>query len=260
MTRRDDSGQAAVETALVLPLTVFMVLGAVQLSWMMQGRLMAQYAVYKATRAGSLNHADCYRMRDSAIAALLPVFAKTGNAGDLGAAFQTVRTAGFKYTQTWVNPFSGDVMWMSRDLDQVAPGNNATLANSEDRFDVPLGGIAGVGGGAGGFVLVTRLLFWFPLKVPFANWVIARLVQAKWGLRDYDAVNPLMPTQSRAGWTAQGVRPIKAPVSAELNLRIARAEYVVPIIVHSSTRMMSPPRNTATDTIPGTCNGAPPGF
>src|SRR5207302_6028836 len=83
---RADTGQAAVETAITLPVTLFMVLGVIQLSMLQQGRLMAQYAVYKAARAGSLNHGDCLRMRDSAVAALLPVFGKTRDAPELAAA------------------------------------------------------------------------------------------------------------------------------------------------------------------------------
>src|SRR5258706_10580127 len=101
MTGRD-TGQAAVETAITLPLTLFMVLGVIQLSMMMHGRLMAQYAVYKAARSGSLNHGDCLRMRDSAAAALLPVFAKTRDDVELGNEFKRLKTANYKYTQNWL--------------------------------------------------------------------------------------------------------------------------------------------------------------
>jgi Flp pilus assembly protein TadG len=46
--RRRDSGQSAVETALVLPLVTFMILGTLQLFMLLQAKLMAQYAVYQA--------------------------------------------------------------------------------------------------------------------------------------------------------------------------------------------------------------------
>ena len=53
-SRRRDSGQALVESALTLPLLVFMVLGTLQLFMMLHARIMTQYAAYKAVRAGSL--------------------------------------------------------------------------------------------------------------------------------------------------------------------------------------------------------------
>ena len=39
-----ESGQAAVESALTLPLAIFLALGLIQLFMMFQGRAMAQYA------------------------------------------------------------------------------------------------------------------------------------------------------------------------------------------------------------------------
>jgi hypothetical protein len=254
-----ESGQAAVETAITLPLTLFMVLGGLQLFMMMQGRLIAHYALFRAARAGSLNYGDCDRMRDSAIAALLPAFAKTRNPAELGAEFLKLRTNGFKYQSTWINPFNGAVIWLGRDLDQIAPGNNAQLATVEDSFDTPLGGIANIGGGAGGYTLVSKMVFWYPLKVPFANWVISRIVLAAWGVQNYTAANPLLPTQT-ANWQQETPPPVSNLVITEMKTRAANKEYVFPITAHYSMRMMTPPRKTATANIPGPCPGAPANF
>ena len=45
------------EAALTLPLVVFLILGTLQLFMMLQGRIMAEYAVFKAVRAGSVTTA-----------------------------------------------------------------------------------------------------------------------------------------------------------------------------------------------------------
>src|SRR5687768_11643443 len=85
--KRAQSGQAAVESALVLPLTVFMVLGTLQMFMMLHGRIMAEYAVFRATRAGSVNQADCRVMTHAAVASLLPTFTDTSTPTKLGLAW-----------------------------------------------------------------------------------------------------------------------------------------------------------------------------
>ncbi|HLT28663.1 MAG TPA: TadE family protein, partial [Myxococcaceae bacterium] len=47
---RRESGQAGVESALVLPITLFMILGTMQLFMMTHARVMTEYAAYRATR------------------------------------------------------------------------------------------------------------------------------------------------------------------------------------------------------------------
>ena len=72
MKRQSESGQAAVEAALTLPLMVFLMLGTIQLFQMMHARVLAQYAAYRTTRAGSLNHGNCTRMTHAAVLSLMP--------------------------------------------------------------------------------------------------------------------------------------------------------------------------------------------
>src|SRR5699024_9728327 len=69
---RRASGQAAVETALVMPLAVFMVLGLLQLFMVLQARVLAQYAVGRAVRMGALNFGSCAAMQQTAIAIMFP--------------------------------------------------------------------------------------------------------------------------------------------------------------------------------------------
>lgn len=57
-----------------MPLTLFMVLGTLQLFMLLQGRLFAEHAAYSAARVGVVRHGDCTAMTHAAIAALLPSF------------------------------------------------------------------------------------------------------------------------------------------------------------------------------------------
>ncbi len=74
-----EAGQAAVETALVMPLFVFILLGSLQLMLMHQARFLTKYAAYKAVRAGSIHNGNIDKMRNAALAVLLPM------AGDVGS-------------------------------------------------------------------------------------------------------------------------------------------------------------------------------
>src|SRR5688572_21761618 len=85
-------GQAAVESALTLPLVVFMALVALQLFLMLQARVLTEYAAYQATRAGAMRHGDCGPMTDQALLALLPSVTRTDSPAALTAAFGARRS------------------------------------------------------------------------------------------------------------------------------------------------------------------------
>jgi TadE-like protein len=69
---KSQSGQAAVETAIVMPLFVFLILGLLQIQLLNQARLMTKYAAYKAVRVGAIHSAKKSAMRNEALAVLLP--------------------------------------------------------------------------------------------------------------------------------------------------------------------------------------------
>ena len=74
-SRSDQRGQVEVETAIVLPAVVFLLLGMLQLGMLQQARLFAEYAAYKAVRTGALKSVDPDAMRKAARAAALPILA-----------------------------------------------------------------------------------------------------------------------------------------------------------------------------------------
>lgn len=69
-------GQALIETVLVMPLFLFIVLGFIQLTILYQARLMTKYAAYKAARAGALNRAEHQVMTNAAVSVMLPMLTR----------------------------------------------------------------------------------------------------------------------------------------------------------------------------------------
>jgi hypothetical protein len=226
-----ESGQALVEAALTLPLTLFLVLGTMQLFLMLQGRVMAQYAAARATRAGSLRHGSCDAMRDTAIAALLPTFARTRTPQEVADGYVSRRNGKFVPTQD--SGHDETIVWLIRE----SPTNVGRY--EEEEFDLA---------SAQPHTLGLRMIFWYPMRIPFANWVINALTRATFGLGNLTGANPLMPAQRSSDWS--GRETIDSKVGAELVRRAGVKHYVMPIQVTYSMRMMTParPANFATAT------------
>lgn len=253
--RRQRRGQAAVETALTMPLTIFMILGTMQLFSMMHGRVLTQYAAYRATRAGSVNHGSCDAMTHAAILSVLPAintFIKpsAGPASTAMAAMfnahkdnrynDVVQTGGAPVTYT------GSIVWIARNLSDDT-GLKPASASEEEQFDQ-----GEVGGQLQLTRLETRLIFWYPMRIPFANWVMSKMLLAHMGLKSYTATNPLMTPQT-ADWSTGGSN-LDTPILDELLARHNASEYVFPIEGTYSMRMMTPvrPGNFAAKNCPPT--------
>jgi hypothetical protein len=232
--RRRRPGQALVEAALTLPLTTFLILGSIQLFMMQQARLMADYAVMRATRAGSVNFGDCRSMTHAAIASVLPTFARTATPADLGTAFRA--RAGNDYGGTQgsnTKSYSGAIVWLFRENPVI--GSVEVEENFDDFHQT-----------ADQQRLEVRMVFWYPLRIPFADWVMTRMFLAHYGLQSYLASNPLAETQ-KARWptgfqTADLNSFAAAGVAQEFVDRTGRGEYVYPIQSTYSMRMMTPPK------------------
>ena len=79
-----ESGQAAVESALVMPMMVFIVLGIIQLTMIQHARIMTEYAAFNAARAGIVWNGNNERMHDAAIMSLLPTMGRTDSLVEVG--------------------------------------------------------------------------------------------------------------------------------------------------------------------------------
>jgi hypothetical protein len=238
-----ESGQAAVETALTLPLVLFVILGSIQLFLLSQSRLLAQYAVFQATRVGSLNHGACTPMTHAALLSVLPAvhsflgdetLAGATPGERLGAAFGRFRHnhyLGYK-GPGWEDAGTENeaLVWLVREQPRPRPADVVA-------FDQPLPRA----GRTEPLRLEVRMVFWAPLRIPFADWVFSRMAAARLGLESYTHQNPLMLTQ-RAQWDAEAPRQLEARTAGELRRRLARGHYMFPIEVSSTMRMMTPPR------------------
>lgn len=228
---RAQSGQAAVETVLAMPLLLFMVLGTLQLFVVLQGRILAQYAASRAVRHGAQNFGDCGSMYDAALVVLTPAinasFARGTNKGGRFADQVELRIVANRYLPAVDDTRNGPIVWMDR---LEPPVGSIDPATEEEVWDLPPHK-----------TLSVRMVFWAPLKIPFANWVFARMALAHWGLRELHTADPLMPVKKDAKWVQLSQGP-RAEVRAELVARYDLGQYVFPVEVTYATRMMSPAR------------------
>lgn len=170
---RAQSGQAAVESAIILPLFVFLILGILQLGLMHQARLLTKYAAYKAVRAGSLHNAKVEKMERAALAVLLPLLSARAPGGieyirPVGSAseFQTkwnevlgnqLPGTSLKYADVTIcGPTKEDIPGSGPELDfddpaNTAPGNWRQSQRTKLRVQVTLN---------------------YRMLIPFADWVI----------------------------------------------------------------------------------------
>ncbi len=241
--RRSERGQAAVEAALTLPLAIFMILGALQLFMMMQGRIMAQYAVAQAGRVGARNHGACTPMVHAAVLSLLPSFrtfvTAAGSPGaQLVAEFQA--RANGRYTANDQTAFRGagslaghPIVWINRARPQrgdILPGNL-----EEETFDLMPPDVPRPR------TLELQMVYFYPMRIPFANWLFARIAAANWSLEEYRGANPVMYADRDAEWTSTGAN-IGGLQRAQFWTAFQSGQYVMPIRVTYVTRMMTPAR------------------
>jgi hypothetical protein len=80
-----------VESAIVIPLMTFMILGILQLGMVQHARIMTEYAAFNAARAGIVWNADPWIMENAAIISLLPTYEGLLEESDIGNPEQMVK-------------------------------------------------------------------------------------------------------------------------------------------------------------------------
>lgn len=94
---RDESGQAIVEAALVLPLIVVLLLCTIQITQLQQARVLVEYAAFNAARAGVVHDGDngsggtSGTMHDAAVLSLLSSFGGTDGFAAFGRTWAEFR-------------------------------------------------------------------------------------------------------------------------------------------------------------------------
>jgi hypothetical protein len=202
--QRAESGQAAVESALILPLMVFMVLGLIQLTMIQQAKLMTEYAAYQAARAGSVWNGNNERMHDAALMALLPTLGRTDSLAEVGKTWlKAVAYDTAMHSLPWSGPkdkngaylhgllrvdtispaeFAGlGTIWKLRggnawrELDFDGPDGYPEVPNIEPRLQ-KFFNLAQPDSDERLYrratVLQIRVRYWYEMRIPFANSVI----------------------------------------------------------------------------------------
>ncbi|MFN0062394.1 MAG: TadE/TadG family type IV pilus assembly protein [Myxococcaceae bacterium] len=233
-SRPGHRGQAAVETVIIMPLVLFFVLGTIQLSLLMHARIMAHYAAFKATRAGSVNHGDCVRMTQAALAAIVPnvtsfmapnVVPGGTPADRFVAAFTLLRDrqngAGAEpFVPLWIfreSPLPGVIGPDGQDNDFDDP----TTTPEEQRLEV-------------------RLIYWYRMRIPWASNVISWIIRAHYGFVGNPGINFLVPVRPATEWDQNPNTFQDAAVGAEMNTRMTAGQLDVPIPASYTMRMMTP--------------------
>jgi hypothetical protein len=165
-----ESGQAAVEAAIVLPLFVFLMLGILQLGLMHQARLMTKYAAYKAVRAGSIHNAKTADMERAALAVMLPLVSEDRGGGEY---IQSITSAS-DFNQKWTKAKDNKMKDMNMPYVQVMTcgPSKKEVSGKEVDFDDPA--IAGATDWKASHQTKLRIqvTFNYRMPIPFANWVI----------------------------------------------------------------------------------------
>ncbi len=228
-SRRDagESGQAAVESAFILPLFVFLLLGILQLGLMHQARLMTKYAAYKAVRAGAINNAKKDVMARAALAVLLPMVSE-GRSG--GEYIQSINNASDFQTK-WNTPGVQTNKMTDTGLqyvEVVTCGPTTAEAGSgssgEMDFDDPQVAASDDWQGSNRTKLRIQVTFNYRMPIPFANWVIFKA-----------AMNREIPMLMRMG------KPNAASFgfASKYETAASSGAYVLPIRAAYTMRMQS---------------------
>jgi hypothetical protein len=168
-----ESGQAAIESAIVLPLFVFLLLGIIQIGLMHQARLMTKYAAYRAVRAGAIHNAKTDEMERAALAVMLPLVSEDRSGGEYIKSINSASDFTAKWNAAGVAKNEmPDAKMKYVEIMTCGPLKKDAGGKEELDFDDPK-----VAGSAGWresqrTKLRVQATFNYRMPIPFANWVI----------------------------------------------------------------------------------------
>lgn len=252
-----ESGQAAVEAAIVLPLFVAILLGVIQLTLVHQARLLTEYAAYQAARAGVVWNGDPRKMKDAAIFVLAPTACPTRVPGV--ASLCSPRRS----DDEWLRQASAVAALRALSLaDELTfPGVHVHVLNphwpshrphftvgmdgEEMDFDslswkpapgeVPPGAVAADDARRAN-VLTIQLQYWFELKIPIADWLIWKA----WSIaKGFDSFADHEINRGDGYRLVREEALIAMHASAHASANRNRSAYFIPIVTHHSMRMQS---------------------
>ena len=236
--RRREHGQAMVETALTLPMMLFTMLGIVQLTTAYHARILAEYAVFKAARAGSVYRAECEFMRKAAAVALVPsimepgdpFIKKEGRKLRTGTKYELIFQKTASYAEGNVSLKGTPIIWIEYKLENDGKDFDKLLEQGEEPMR-----------------LRVKLAYFYEARIPFANWVMTRYwlaVQTGFAWGQSDGSDSTIMVKKAGTVTARQTVDQKL-VDEVRTAALGRKEYIMPIVSTWSMRMMSDPTEKA---------------
>lgn len=227
---RRESGQAAVETAIVMPLFVFIVLGLVQLALMHQARLMTKYAAYKATRAGAIHNAKKKVMQNAAAAVLVPFMAAQGDSKN-PMNFKT--TSASEYNQAW-STISGQIDdWVA--VTVCNPTQDMNPVRDFDKGEQAYGGGRANWKNQSATRLNIQVAFYYKLLIPFANGVLWWITYGE----EKEEMLKLLRLGQKAESFGHQAGPDGQKLIADFKSQANSGTYILPIRASYGMRMHS---------------------
>jgi hypothetical protein len=251
--RRGQSGQAAVETALVVPMMVFLVLGTLQLGMLHHARLMTEYAAYRAARSGIVNHGDCDMMKKAALVGLLPTLAPIGG---LAGRVDTLDHAWLVHEgysavvlgtpQQQQSFYANGPLPLMRveavnprrsDLTRLFNTYGAHMQQREiDWDDIRSPEVIAAN------LLTIRVTYFYEMRIPFANWQLHSFYMGREYLNGLRGVQ--FESKRVGGQSATEYLEARGAARDDDHRRIAQVarmggKYVIPLIATWSMRMQS---------------------
>lgn len=227
---RRESGQAAVETAIVMPLFVFIVLGLVQLALMHQARLMTKYAAYKATRAGAIHNAKKRVMQNAAAAVLVPFMAAGGSDQ---SPMNIKSTSASEYNNAWSAVKNDLDKWLAVTI--CNPTQDMNPVRDFDRGDQAYGGGRASWKNQSATRLNIQVAFYYKLLIPFANGVLWWITYGE----EKEEMLKLLRLGQKAESFGHAAGPNGQKLIADFRSEADRGVYIMPIRASYGMRMHS---------------------
>lgn len=254
---RANRGQAAVESALVLPMLVFFILGTLQLTMMQQSRLMLEYAAFNAARAGSVWNMDTDKMETAAVLSLMPTMPSVPLLGSVGRVDSIPALLGQYAVARGINKYSSGIFGKKIINVEILNPTQADFGGKpEIEFDVGGNSLAE----RRRTQLTVRATYFYELKLPIVNWMMFEswlAGTAGFGLTGFDPGRPKLKkgfaemeiTDAKARWLLESGMAKTActynGISKNTLLRLvgvaATGKYYIPLVTTYTIRMQSNP-------------------
>lgn len=162
--RRHETGAALAETAITIMTFLIIILGIIQISLVLNAKLLVNYAAYCAARAGIVHNGEQAQMENAAALALSPLFIPPGGANLAGVAQG--------YGRAQLELLKGNLPFMGMRVEILSPGPERFREDYKKRFFPELqryGETTTDEKFLDDNLLVVQVTYYYPLRIPLIN-------------------------------------------------------------------------------------------